>query len=151
MLPDDTGGRGDTGDSPGAGDPRLQLARQWLEKARHDLQAAERAAQPKPLPDIAAYHAQQAAEKALKGYLAWRDQPFRRTHDLVEFVHLCEALDEGFRELLPAAHALAPFSSEPRYPGEPHSDPSIDEVEEGRRHAERVVEFVMLRLPHAVD
>jgi len=65
-------------------DPRTHLARQWLEKAQHDLLAGERAAQPEPLPDVAVYHAQQAAEKALKAYLAGRDQPFRMTHDLTE-------------------------------------------------------------------
>jgi HEPN domain-containing protein len=28
------------------------------------------------------FHCQQAAEKALKGFLAWHDQPFPKTHDL---------------------------------------------------------------------
>jgi prevent-host-death family protein len=28
------------------------------------------------------FHAQQAAEKAMKGYLSWHDQAFRKTHDL---------------------------------------------------------------------
>ena len=37
-----------------------------------------------PLPREALYHCQQAAEKALKGFLAFHDHPFRRTHDLRE-------------------------------------------------------------------
>jgi HEPN domain-containing protein len=39
------------------------------------------AALTEPATDTAIYHSQQAAEKALKGYLAFRDQPLERTHD----------------------------------------------------------------------
>ena len=42
----------------------------WFEKADQDLEIARRALEPgKPLPGIACYHAQQCAEKYLKGYL----------------------------------------------------------------------------------
>ena len=44
--------------------------RDWFEKADQDLELARRALGPgKPLPGMACYHAQQCAEKYLKGYL----------------------------------------------------------------------------------
>lgn len=56
----------------------------WLEKAAQDLRAGDvdLAASP-PLVEDAAFHAQQAVEKALKGFLAAHDRPIRKTHDLV--------------------------------------------------------------------
>jgi hypothetical protein len=62
----------------------LQDAREWLTRADEDLQVADLAVRAAP-PHLgtAAYHAQQAAEKALKGFLTAHGVPFRPTHDLV--------------------------------------------------------------------
>ena len=55
----------------------IREAREWLERADLDLRLAERALQvPPPLAGGAAYHAQQAAEKALKAFLAAHNQAF---------------------------------------------------------------------------
>lgn len=64
---------------------RIAETRGWLVKAAEDLRAAdfERRAQP-PLSGDIAFHAQQAAEKVMKGFLTWHDHRFRKTHNLVE-------------------------------------------------------------------
>ncbi|MCZ7570447.1 MAG: HEPN domain-containing protein [Ardenticatenaceae bacterium] len=51
----------------------------WLQKAANDLRGAEidPAATP-PLLEDAVFHCQQAAEKALKAFLTFHNQPFRR-------------------------------------------------------------------------
>lgn len=60
---------------------KTRLTRQWLAKAERDLLAAERALNGSPpLRDVAAFHWQQAAEKALKAFLTWHHRPFRKTH-----------------------------------------------------------------------
>ncbi len=60
---------------------------QWLRKGRHDLRSAYRLyTDTPPLLDTAAYHCQQAAEKALKDYLTQHDISFRKTHLLVPLV-----------------------------------------------------------------
>ena len=52
----------------------------WLAKADHDLETAERALYAgAPITDTAAYHCHQAAEKALKAFLASRLEPLE-TH-----------------------------------------------------------------------
>ena len=64
---------------------RAADTRAWLARARDDLRGAEidLAASP-PLLGDAAFHWQQAVEKALKAFLTWHDRPFRKTHDLTE-------------------------------------------------------------------
>ena len=48
---------------------KRRLVQSWLKKALHDLAAARSLAEPdRPILDVAIYHCQQAAEKALKGY-----------------------------------------------------------------------------------
>lgn len=82
-------------------DARAVETRSWLAKAFSDLRAAahEFTAQPPILDDIV-FHAQQAAEKALTGFLSWHDRPFRRTHDLVELGQACADLDPTLEPLL---------------------------------------------------
>jgi len=80
---------------------RVAETKSWFVKAASDLRAAthELTAVP-PLTDDIVFHAQQAAEKAMKGYLSWHDQPFRRTHDLAEVGCLCTAIDATLEPLL---------------------------------------------------
>ena len=55
----------------------------WLERADHDLRAVRLCLNAADfLPDIAAYHCQQAGEKLIKGVLVLAGISFRKTHDL---------------------------------------------------------------------
>ena len=55
-------------------DAKAQLVRNWLTKAQHDLASARVLAESTPpLLDTAIYHCQQAAEKAIKGYLVYQE------------------------------------------------------------------------------
>jgi HEPN domain-containing protein len=57
----------------------------WLEKAAMDLRSAEAdLGVTPPIVGDALFHCQQAIEKALKAFLTWHDEPFRKTHDLGE-------------------------------------------------------------------
>ncbi len=56
-----------------------------------------------------AYHAQQAAEKALKGYLAFKQHKLIRTHDLIVLLDTCATeYDFSFISLKPAIIFLQP-------------------------------------------
>lgn len=72
---------------------RRALAQGWFRKADSDLSDARRTVSSEGPFDTACYHAQQAAEKYLKGYLAWREQAIPRTHDLEELQRLCIELE----------------------------------------------------------
>ena len=67
---------------------KLHEIRAWLAKASQDLGSAEwLLASPKPFYSTVGFHCQQAAEKTIKAYLTWRDEPFEKTHSLVALVH----------------------------------------------------------------
>ena len=65
---------------------------EWLFKAERDLLSAQKLFESRLL-DTAAYHTQQCAEKALKGFRAFKLQPIEKTHDLDRLVSLCKTLD----------------------------------------------------------
>lgn len=124
----------------------IDEAREWLDRADLDLQLAERAlSTPPPLPGGAAYHAQQAAEKALKAFLAAHNQPFPFTHNLVVLLPLCQALDTAFHRFGTVAATLTPFATQFRYPGGP-LEPATADAEQGLRDAVALVAFVRQRL-----
>src|SRR5438034_4171735 len=58
---------------------RAAEARAWIVRAARDLRAAEHEFQAvPPLLDDIVFHCQQAAEKALKGFLTWHTARFAR-------------------------------------------------------------------------
>ena len=79
-----------TSGAPPPNTASLAEAREWLDRADTDLLAAGKLLRTRPrLLAIAVYHAQQAAEKALKAFLAAYNTPFRKTHDLEEVLRAC--------------------------------------------------------------
>jgi HEPN domain-containing protein/predicted nucleotidyltransferase len=141
-----------------AAERRAALARTWLAKASEDLAMARLATRAeRPLLASAVYHCQQAFERALKGFLAWHDQPLRKTHELEELVQLCAQIDPDFRRLAGPARVVSPYVFRFRYPSldseglplpEP-SEPSRDETARALALAEEAVQLVLARLPDA--
>ncbi len=128
-------------------DPRPAAA-EWLTRADRDLQAARTLLRDEPpLPELAVYHAQQAAEKALKGFLAWHSRPFAKVHDLAPLVLECSAVDAGFDQFAATAATLTPYAVQFRYPDEGGPlAPVISDAEEALRLAADLVRFVRSRL-----
>ena len=93
-------------------------AAKWLAEAAKDLIAA------KALVDVEAsrsvFHSQQAAEKALKGFLTFRQIAFRKTHDLTDLGSQCAEADPTLEPLLREAQGLTDYASAFRYPDAPY-------------------------------
>lgn len=72
-------------------DPELVAeTRSWLLRGLRDLEAgAFGLTALTPFTEDAVFHAQQAAEKALKGFLVWHGVRFRKTHSLEELGAQC--------------------------------------------------------------
>jgi HEPN domain-containing protein len=121
--------------------------RQWLVKADHDLQSAQRlmAGDP-PLLDTAVYHCQQAAEKSLKAYLALNDVPIQRIHILGILLEQCMQFDASFSTLQEIADVLTPFAVAFRYPGD-YVEPEPGDAEDALKSAGIVFDFVVARMP----
>jgi HEPN domain-containing protein len=103
--------------------PELEEAQLLLRKAQEDADAVRKLAVDDGIADaIVGFHAQQAAEKALKAVLAASGDDFPWTHDLR---YLIERLSDIGTPLPPSLHeirALAPWAVEFRY-GETIDDP----------------------------
>ena len=118
----------------------------WLIKAYHDLISAKKLAQDEePVLDTAIYHTQQCAEKALKAYLSYKQQPPQKSHNLRLLVELCQEIDEAFAEILGDAEELSPFATAYRYP-DMIMEPEAQEVEAAARQAEKIFNLVRQRL-----
>ena len=88
---------------------KRELVRAWLIKSRHDLETARQISMlPDGHLDAAIYHCQQAAEKALKGFLAFHDHELERTHDLKRLVQMASSDDRTFLQWKEAAIMLTP-------------------------------------------
>ncbi len=118
--------------------------RDWFEKADQDLEMARRALGPEqPLPEMACYHAQQCAEKYLKGYLIAHSVPFRFVHDLIYLMQLCIARNPTFEKLMPAVEILNEYGATMRYPMEGGSvEPDIETARKAIRLAEQIATLV---------
>jgi HEPN domain-containing protein len=92
---------------------------EWLKKAEGDYVTAQRECRARTAPnfDAACFHAQQSAEKYLKGYLQELKIPFPKTHDLVRLVELVPAAP-GLKGLRGSMAILSSYAVEFRYPGE---------------------------------
>ena len=122
----------------------------WLIKAQHDLATAGNlAADPDPYLDTAIYHCQQAAEKAVKGFLAFHDQRVVRTHDVRYLVTLAMPFVESLSSCLESAERVTPYATAFRYPDE-ILEPEPEEFEQALAAAEEICTSVLSALPEAV-
>ncbi|MGL4620284.1 MAG: HEPN domain-containing protein [Chroococcidiopsis sp.] len=123
------------------------LVRSWLKKAQRDLIAAQKLAV--DLPDIAIYHCQQAAEKALKGFLIWHDSDPGDTHNINTLVREASAFQPEFTTSLKEAAYLSQYNQTYRYPREATEDfnPSPGELKKAFRLAKQVYDTVIASMP----
>lgn len=115
----------------------------WLRFAGGDLRGAETLLERKDiLPHLACFHAQQCAEKAIKGSLIFLQIDFPKTHNIRL---LCERLPDGWTLAEDPARfsALSLWAVEPRYPGDLQEATEADAkaaVEEAREAYETTLE-----------
>jgi HEPN domain-containing protein len=123
------------------------VVREWLRKAHQDLRASEFLLTSQPsLSEVAAFHAQQCAEKSLKAFLTFHDVRFRKIHDIEEISHQIVKIDPGLKNTVKKAKSLSPFAVEIRYPGE-DEPPTLAEVKEKLQIAKEMYGEILKRLP----
>lgn len=116
----------------------------WIMFADGDYEAA-RSLKVKSNPvlrGIAAFHAQQAAEKYLKAALVAKGKPVPRIHDLVSILQRLAGdvpAIEGFKEALAQ---LSIWAVIPRYPGD-YPEVFIQEIDEALTVVEKLRELVL--------
>jgi HEPN domain-containing protein len=126
--------------------PEIGEVRLWLEKALHDLRAADTMlCMAAPITDVAGYHVQQALEKLLKAHIVYRGGELEKIHDLRLLAISCSALDASFVPWIERLAPLSAFAVRYRYPGP--ADPTVEETRVALAIAEEFWQFITARLP----
>ncbi len=100
------------------------------------------------------FHAQQAAEKALKGFLAAARSSVPRTHSLTQILEFCVAVDATFPNLEKESRSLDRFYIPTRYPDAlpgslPDGSPEHADASEALLAARLIIERVNQVIRHA--
>lgn len=121
-------------------DLRREIA-EWLRYARDDLEVADLVIEGGSVPRAACFHAQQAAEKAIKACLLFLQKGVPRSHDLEL---LAGTLPEGWRlrESPSSLTDLSAWAVEPRYPGD-LPDSTEEQAEAAVEQARNVYETTL--------
>ena len=127
-------------------DDHKEYIKQWIEKAEHDVIAAETLIGVRPLIlDVACFHCQQAVEKFLKAFLIFKGIEIARTHDIVLLQEQCSAIDTDFSDI--DFKNLHTFAVDARYPD--FISPSIEETKEYLSIAKKIKELVFSKVKFA--
>ena len=117
----------------------------WFRKGDSDLANVRACMSLDQCLDTACFHAQQAAEKYIKAYLASRDVDFPFTHNLENLIDICSEQDSSFSALYGMADLLTPYAVTLRY--DQDFWPGVDTVREALDAAEMIRSFIIERLP----
>lgn len=94
---------------------KVDLARGWFSKADSDLAAARLTLAASGPYDTACFHAQQAVEKLMKGFLAYHGEPFPFSHSLDRLAPLCEKVSSALSLSTPEIIGLTDYATSLRY------------------------------------
>ena len=120
----------------------------WLTKALHDLETARLVSSREDLLETAIYHCQQAAEKAVKGFLVFHGIAFQKTHDIAELLDNASAIDPSLVQLDEDALMLNPLATKFRYPSNAWDDqPTAGEFAAALAACQRIYDFILSVLP----
>ncbi len=125
-------------------DDKLVLVKAWFRKAENDLINAEHTmTMAEPPTDTVCFHAQQCAEKYLKGFLAYHSIDFPKTHSLEDLVVLAKAVAPSLQKDAGEVEILSSYGVEARYPDAPFYDIPKEDAWEAIKMAKQVKDAVV--------
>lgn len=122
-----------------------EVAEGWFKKAENDLITAEAAMNlAHPPTDTICFHAQQCAEKYLKGFLVVYQIYFEKSHSIEYLLSLCAQVDKEIQGELADAKILSVYAVEARYPD--FGEISIEDMKSAVEVAKKVKSVVLEKL-----
>lgn len=125
----------------------IRLVKEWFKYSQNDLISARHLFEdlyPKQT-EVACYHSQQCAEKALKGYIFFIDIEPPKTHNLIELCQICIEHDNEFSEIKNTCADLNPYGVAVRYPNELAVDDTITKLSIDK--AQIIYDFCIGKIP----
>ncbi len=125
-------------------DYKIEVVRAWFKKAENDILNAENTIKMgNPPCDTICFHAQQFAEKYLKGFLTFHKIDFPKTHSLEDLVELCKQVVPDIETELENIEILSSYGVEVRYPDEVNYDIPKEDAQEAIDLARKVKAVVL--------
>ena len=125
-------------------DDKLNVVRSWFKKAENDLRTAEHTLTLEHPPcDTVCFHAQQCAEKYLKGFLTFHEIDFPKTHSIEDLVLLCQKVAPSIESEVGDVEILSSYGVEVRYPDEIYYDIPEEDAREAIELAKKVKTVVL--------
>lgn len=126
-------------------DDKLEVVTAWFRKAENDLINAENTMKMENPPyDTVCFHAQQCAEKYLKGFLTFHKIEFPKTHSIEDLILLCKRVAPSIESEVGDVEILSSYGVEVRYPDEIYYDIPAEDAQEAVELSKRV-KFVVLK------
>ena len=123
------------------------VATRWFNKGNNDLIAGNYIlTMPEPPTDTVCFHSQQAAEKYLKGFLAFHGRETPKIHDIEELISICIEIDSEFSKLFDVSSDLSVYAVEVRYPLEIDYEITAEEALSAIQNANKIRDFVLNKL-----
>ncbi len=98
---------------------KIKIVNAWLKKAENDLKTAEYIMTMDETPyDTVCFHAQQCAEKHIKGFLTFHEIDFPKTHSIEDLILLCKDIAPSLESEIGDVEVLSIYAVETRYPSE---------------------------------
>jgi HEPN domain-containing protein len=120
----------------------------WFYRAQQDWKTINRLIDSGPWSHVS-FHAQQAAEKCLKGYLTFKSKNPPKIHDLLALLDFAKSFDPSLDSLIEECDALNRFAVNARY--EEFED-SFDEAaaREAVEAAKHICTAIRERIPYDI-
>ncbi len=116
-------------------------AKEWFEKASHDLEAVDDILKGSGHADVAGVLLQQSIEKYLKGYLISKGWKLVKTHDLKQLLDEVVKHNSAFGKYYDLLDMLTEYYFEEKYPlGE--TEISLDEVKDNLKEAKKLINAI---------
>ena len=123
-----------------------EYVKNWFLRADEDLAVIEAIINEDNIsPNSICFHAQQAGEKYLKGFLAHHALHVRKIHSFKTLIIECINIDQDFKELLESASTLDQFYIESHYPDD-YVEFSLAQAREGYVEAKKIKELILLKV-----
>ena len=111
---------------------------EWRKKAEEDLASAKILLEHNGAGGTICFLCQQAAEKILKGFLAYHSRSLLKIHQLDKLLLDCIEIDEALVSLKEPAISLNDYYIETRYPADMPEGISVDQAKEAVRMADSI-------------
>jgi HEPN domain-containing protein len=121
--------------------PTNEIFSEWIRFAEGDLAVTKHiTTMHKPIIEIACYHCQQCAEKALKAFLIFHTVQPKFIHDLAILCSDCQEIDSSFASLVDYCHVLSQYITNTRYPSP--IELNENDMKQSIEFAEKIFDFV---------